>query len=235
MFKIDDREVKKLEAQLKAFKREALPFATKATINSAAFETRKVWQRNIAVKMVERNRFTKASVRVVQSKTLNIHTQSARVGSIAPYMDDQEFGKVKMKRGEEGVSIATGYAAGQENAQPRTRLPRKANKLASIRLRKQSRKGHGRRQKNLIAVREAASSGHKFVFLDLGRRKGIFRVTGGKRRPSVKMVYDLTSTSVVIPKNPTLAPSVAHVQVQLPKLYAKALRFQLKRHGLFNT
>jgi len=222
-----------MESELKAFAHRALPFATKNTLNTAAFRARTLIQRDIDVKLISRNRFTKQSIRVEQTRTLNIPRQAASVGSIAPYMEDQEFGAVKVSKGKQGVPIATSYAAGQGmSVQPRTRLPRKANKLATIQLRKRRRQGNSRKQRNLVAIKEAATSGRKYVFLDLGRRQGIFKVTGGKRMPKIRMVWDLTRRSVVIPKNPIIKPAFDTVVQRIPAIYRDSIIFQLKRQGL---
>ena len=84
-----------------------------------------------------------------------------------------------------------------------------------------------------MAIKQAAQSGSKYVFLDLGRSKGIFKVTGGKRRPKIKMVYSFREQSVVIPKSPWLAPSVKKTEEKIPAIYKKSLEFQLQRLGLF--
>lgn len=229
MFKIDDSEIKGLESKLDELNKRALPFATRHTLNTVAFNTMRTAKTNVRVKMTTRNKWTEQSIRVERSKSLQISQQAASVGSVADYMEDQEFGTTRTKRGRHGVPIVTGYAAGQEGQQPRTRLPRKANKLLNVRLRKGRTSGSTRRQRNKVAVLEAAASGNKFVFLDLGRRKGLFRVVGGKRRPRVKMIYSLSDASVTIPRNPWLSPSVQHEAVKLPAVYAQALRFQLDR------
>lgn len=234
MFRIQDRDVKRLENDLKAFQHKALPFATRNTLNQAAFTAMREARQNVGDDMVERNRYTRQSIRVEQARTLAISRQAATVGSIADYMADQEFGATQVKTGKEGVAIPTSYSAGQgRDAQPRTRLPRKPNKMANIQLRKRSKKGASRKQQNLIAIKTAAENGHKYVFLDLGRRKGIFRVTGGKRRPKIQMVHDLTKQSVSIPRNPWLFPAVERTKPQVERLYAESLRFQLKRYNLF--
>jgi hypothetical protein len=233
MITIDDRELKEFEADLKTFARRAFPFATKSTVNGLAFKARSIAQEGLKRDLVLRNRFTVQSVQVDQTRTLDVRRQAAAVGSIAPYMEVQEFGGIKTKSGSEGVSISTGYSAGQENAKPRTRLPRKANKLENITLKKRRGKRISRKQQNLLAIKQAAASGSKFIFLDLGRRQGIFKVIGGKRRPKIKMVHDLTSQSVVIPKSPWLLPAVTEAQLSGPEIYKKALAFQLKRQGLF--
>lgn len=236
MFKLDTSELANLESDLKRFAGRAYPFATKQTLNKSAFEARKAIQGEISDKMIERNKFTGRSIQVEQTRTLNVNRQAAVVGSTADYMADQEFGGVKYKGGKEGTPIPTAYGAGQAmNSKPRTRLPRRANTLQNIQLQKRRGKGITRRQRNLIAIKQAAATGFKFVFLDLGRKKGIFRVIGGKRRPKLRMVYDLTEQSVVIPKTPTFAPAVKRTEAKMPGIYRDALLFQLKRHKLFKS
>jgi hypothetical protein len=234
MFSVDASNVKKYERDLKVFAKRAYPFATKTTVNRAAFDAQRNAREGVRDDMVLRNRFTVQSVQVGQTRTLQVSRQRALVGSSAEYMADQEFGAIKAKRGKEGVSIATGYSAGQQGEQPRTRLPRKANKMANIQLQRRRKRGGTKRQQNLIAIKEAAKSGRKYVFLDLGRSKGIFKVIGGARRPKIKMVHDLTRDSVVIPRNPWLAPAVRKTEDKIPKFYEEALVFQLKRRGLFD-
>ncbi|ARB06240.1 hypothetical protein SppYZU01_03 [Shewanella phage SppYZU01] len=234
MFGVDNRDIRELERDLKTFANRAYPYATRQTLNDTAFQAQRIAREDVRNDMVLRNRFTVQSIQVDQARTLAVSRQAATVGSIADYMEDQEFGATKAKKGSEGVAIATSYSAGQgQDAQPRTRLPRKPNKLANIQLQNKRRRGSSRKQRNLIAIKDAAASGNKFVFLDLGRRKGIFRVTGGKRNPKIRMVHDLSNQSVVIPKNPWLKPAFDESLRMLPAFYADALRFQLRRNGLF--
>lgn len=233
MFKIDDDDIKEFEKDLKTFASRAYPFATKNTINRSAFEAQKLTRKDVDIKMVQRNRFTKQSIQVEQSRTLIVNRQAAIAGSIADYMEDQEFGVTKTKTGKEGVAIPTSYAAGQQGQEPRLRLPRKSNKMVNIQLRKRRKGGSSRKQQNMIAIQVAAKTGRKYVFLDLGRSKGIFKVIGGKRRPKIKMVHDMSRDSVVIPRNPWLKPVVDTVQIKMPSFYRDALIFQLKRQGLF--
>lgn len=236
MFKIDTKDIKHLEDDLKRFAFRAFPFATKATLNRSAFEAQKLARGNVSKDMIERNKFTKQSIQVDQAKTLNVRRQSATVGSIADYMETQEFGGTKHAQGKQGVPIATSYSAGQGmSSGARTRLSRKANKLANIQLNKKRSRGKNRRQRNLIAVKEAAASGNKFIYLELQKKKGIFKVIGGKRAPKLRMVHDLTEQSVTIPKNPWLRPAVQRVEMLMPGFYKDALIFQLKRHNLFKS
>lgn len=234
MFAIENRDIKKLERDLETFAGEALPFATRKTLNDAAFQAQRIARADVQDSMTLRNRFTAQSIQVEQTRTLNMRRQASVVGSTAAYMEDQEFGSVKSKNGREGVPIATSYASGEgENAQPRTRLPRKPNRMVNIQLQRRRKRGSSRKQQNLIAIKQAVETGRKFVYLDLSRRKGIFRVTGGRRAPKIKMVHDLTRQAVVIPRNPWLRPAFDETKRMLPALYADALRFQLRRRGLF--
>ena len=234
MFSIKTEDIKQLEKDLKTFARDAMPFATRKTLNDSAFAARSIAQADVKSGMVNRNRFTVQSIRVNMAKGMNISKQSAAIGSIADYMEDQEFGAIKSKKGKHGIAIATSYSAGQgQGAQPRTRLPRKANKMASIQLSSRRKKGSSRKQQNLVAIKQAATSGRKFIFLDLGKSKGIFKVVGGKKKPKIKMVHDMSRQSVVIPKNPWLKPAFDEAMRMTPAFYADALRFQARRRGLF--
>lgn len=235
MFRINDRDIKNLENDLKTFANKAVPFATRKTLNDAAFATQKIARADMQDGLVLRNKFTVQSIQVEQARTLNVRRQASVIGSTADYMETQEFGGVKSKNGSEGVRIATSYSAGQsENSRPRMRLPRKPNKIQNIKLTKGRRRGTGLKQRNLIAIKQASETGRKYVFLDLNKRKGIFKVVGGKRKPKIKMIHDMTKPSVAIPKRPWLAPSYNEAARMLPAFYADALRFQLRRRGLFD-
>lgn len=236
MFTIDSPDIKRLEADLKAFAHKALPFATRNTVNRAAFQARREWQHQIDEKLVQRNKFTRNSIQVDLSRTLNVRQQAATVGSVAPYMENSEFGGIK-----EDPAIQTGYSAGQRGQQPRTRLPRRKNALKNIQLRKRRRKAKTRKQAMVFKVQDAVSSGRRFVFLDLGRTQGIFKVVGGRgetkrgwpKGAKLRMVADLSRKAVVVPPTPTLGPAVVATQKAIPLLYKAALTEQLRRHRLF--
>lgn len=233
MIKIDDKQIKKYERDLKTFADRAYPYASRHTVNTSAFKAREIAQSNVRNDMVTRNKWTERSIQVEKTDTLNVSRQAAIVGSKADYMETQEFGGVEQSSGGKGVAIATSYSAGQEGQRPRTRLPRRPNKMGAIQLQKRRKAGGSRKQQNFIAVREAAASGQKFLYLDLGRRRGIFKVTGGKRKPKIKMVHDLSRASVTIPKRPWLAPAVKDTEKFIPGIYKDALVFQLQRNNLF--
>lgn len=234
MITIKNDRVKQFESDLKHFAKRAYPFATKATLNGAAFEGRKFAQENLRNSMTLRNKFTEKSVLVEMARTLNVSRQQSILGSTAPYLLTQEFGGTKKGKGR-GAPVSTSYASGEGlTARPRRRLARKPNKLGSIRLQHTQAAG-SRKQRNLLAVKAAAGGGSKFVYMDLGKRKGIFRVLGGKKNPRVKMLWDLSRKTHTIPATPWLQPATQAAARRMPVHYEKALAFQLKRLGLFRN
>lgn len=225
MFQINDRDIKKLEKRLKLINERALPFATKETINGMAFGAQKLARQDIQQRMTLRNKFTMSSVLVDQARGPNIPSQFARMGSIADYMDEQEFGGTKSRKSGRSVGIPTSFSAGQRGAKPRTRLPRKAYQMAQIMLRKGGKRGANSKQQNAINI---ASSLGGFTYLDLGRRKGIFKID---KKGNPTMVHDLTRASVRIPALKWMKPAVDTIVSKRGEFYAKALSFQLDRMG----
>jgi len=247
MFDIDDRQIKAAEAKLKTFARKSIPFATRNTLNKAASTTWQKARANVEAGFVLRNKFTIGSIRYESEKReLDIDKQETRVGSIADYMEEQEFGGVKVKRGKHGVPIPTSFAAGQDGQKPRTRLPSRSNKLGRIQLTKTgtiNRRPKNTRQATLFAVYNAVATKKRFIYLRLGRgTQGIFKVTGGRLNKShrrgpipgakLRMVYDLSRGSVNIPANPWLSTAVDDVVPKIPRYYRESLAYQAKRNGL---
>ncbi|MCK5606501.1 hypothetical protein KAR91_31655 [Candidatus Pacearchaeota archaeon] len=233
MFKINIEEVKDFESDLKAFPR-AFAFATRQTLNDSAFQMSRRVKARIRKVFVLRNKFTARSIRVEKTMTLRVNAQESVVGSTASYMEDQEFGGTKTKGGKVGVSIPTTTASGEgRGTQPRRRVARGPNKLSKIRLKQNRIKAMNQKQENLIKIKEAAKSGNKYVFLDLQRHPGIYKVTGGKRRPKINLIHDMSKKSVRIPRTQIFLPTTIATQKQMPLLYRDALIFQLRRRGLF--
>lgn len=232
MFEIDARDVKKYERDLKDFAGKALPYASRAMLTRSAFDARKEAQGNIRERMTTRNAWTVGSIRARKATSLNIKQQEATMGSLAAYMETQEFGGMETGGGKY-QPIATSYSAGQGRGAKRTKLPRKPNRMQAIQLRKRTGADLSRKAANQAAIQQAAGGGNKFVFLDLGRRQGIFKVTGGKRRPKVQMVWDMTRRYVRVPATPTIGPAARTTQQRMPRFYSEALVQQLKRHRVF--
>lgn len=243
MITVDTEELKQLESDLQTFAERAFPFAARATLNVAAFEARERIQAGMRKKMTMRNTFTMKSVQVDKARTLRVKDQEAVVGTIAPYMDEQEFGGVKTKKGKHGVPLPTTAATGEgRGARPRKRLPRASNKFAKIRLNKTSKRGFkSRKQEIFVKVLMAARSGHKVVFLDNKGTKALYRIKGRGRLDKngritgikMDMIYELGHTSVRIPRTNIFLTATRAVEKSMPGIYRDALIFQLKRQGLF--
>lgn len=101
--------------------------------------------------------------------------------------------------------------------------------MANINLGSRSRSGGSRAQQNMVALREAKASGRKFVYLDRGKTKGIYKVMGTKKKPKSRMVQNMSRKVAVVPKHPWLAPSSATVMATAPQLYHARLEQQLRR------
>ena len=236
MIKVDTRELRAFEKDLAVFNKRGLPFATREAINTAAFETRKTSLKIIDQRMIERNTWTRRSVQVDKSRTLDIDKQTSHIGSTQEYMKTQEEGGIETRKGKHGVPIPTSYSSGEgEGARPRKKLPRKANKMANILLAKRRGRYKNQRQKNIAIVKMAADEGIPHVFLRYrGRKKGIFEVKGDEDFiDSVNMLHDLSRPIVRVPATRWLSSSTKINAKRMPFYYKKALQMQLKRAGAF--
>lgn len=228
MFELDAKKLRRLENDLTKFAKRALPFAVRNGLNSTAFEARREWAEQLGKKMVLRNTFTTRSLRVEKATGLDLNTMQARVGSVADYMATQEHGGTESKKGKHGKPIPTSVAAGQGmKTRPRKRAVQRKNWMGAVTLASGIR--GSRQRRNAFAIAQAAK-GSGTAFLDLGRRKGLFRVTGTKKGLKVRMIWDLSRPSVVIKRNPTLQHTLKAIEPRLPELHEKAIIEQLKRH-----
>lgn len=244
MLQIDDKDIKKLENDLKVFAHKAFPFATKNTLNQSAFKAMNIAKQNVRNQMITRNKFTEQSIRVEQTKTLNTAKQAAYVGSIAEYMEDQEFGGTTSKKGKNKTVLPTSFSAGQDGQIPRTKLPTNVNKLKNIALRRKILHGNfkSKRQKFFIHALLAANEGQKNIYIP-GKQNGtggIYRVWGRLKkkgrftRVKMKMLYSFRRNPSRIPKNSWLKPSIEETTKYMPEIYKQSLEYQIKRNGLFN-
>lgn len=219
-------QVRQLENKLRNLNRRGLPFAEIETVNRAAFETQKNARRELGGRMTLRNAWSERSILV---RKANRQTMEAATGSTQPYMETQEIGGREDATGKHGVAIPTSVASGEgRGAKPRQKMVRRPNRVSNITLARNARTSN-RKQRNAIAVKEAIRTGRRYIFLELQRRKGLFRVYGGKRKPRVEMIQDLSRKSVNIPRNPWLMPAAQKQAAALPRYYAAALKRQLAR------
>lgn len=237
MVRVDLRQVRKFERDLAFMVPNALPVATRFTLNGMARKTQTVGRKIVKRNMILRNARTRQSIQFRSTKSLDIDRQVTRAGSTVDYMRVQEEGGVKVSGGKHGTPLTTTYASGEgRGKQVRRRLATKKRRLLNVTLRRRGRKrGRGRKQKNLIAVRRAAKGGRKDIFMNLGRRKGIFRIVGKGERIKVQMLHDLTKKTVRIPRSPWLGPAERFARKLGPEMFRDALEFQVRRHGLFRS
>ena len=231
MIQADLTDWEDLENTLALANRQGIPHATRNALNQAAFHARQESIENIKKEFTLRNKWTERGVIVKKAMGMNIESQESKVGATREYLADQETGATIRGQGKHGVSIPTSYSAGQQGQRPRTRLPRPSNRMQNIVLRRRRHIGD-RKQRNASMVKLAARTGRKYVYLNTGRRKFIAKVIGGKRRPRVKMVQDLSRRTVSIAATPWLAPAVDDAVQKMPRFYADSLVFQLRRIGL---
>jgi hypothetical protein len=255
MLRVDLSDVRKFEKDLGRFVPSAFAFATRSTVNGMAFKAQSVGRKQIGRKMIERSKFTRQTVQVDQTRTLDVDRQAAVVGAVkrmgknvnAGFLEKQEFGGVKTKTHRYGTPIATSFSSGEgEGSQPRRRLPISKHTIRKIILHKARARKKGqpktKKQKMLFKVQDAVESGNRVIFAQNGRKKGIFRVVGGRKGTKrgwpkgarLKMLHNLSRDSVRIPRNPWLSPAVEVAKRHGPEIYLKALKFQVERHGLFS-
>lgn len=227
----DSRGFEQFERALGGMASRAIPHAVRNGLNKAAFEARKSWQAQIKEDFVLRNKYTVGSIRYTKARGVRLSQMEASVGSVADYMALQEKGGTIGKEGKHGVSIPTPSAAGQGmKTQPRTKPVQKKNYLSAIRLRR--RVSGARQRKNAVAIIMALKTGSRVAFLDLGRRKGFFRILGGgdqKGRLRVRMIWDVSKPAVSIPATPTLKRTLEDFTPRMAGFYVDALQDQIER------
>lgn len=217
----------KLFRDLEKFRSKAIPFAMRRTLNDTAFAARALWVDEIQKTLVTRNTFTTRSLRVERATGRTVAGMRAVVGSAAPYM-----GKREVLSREERGPVPTTVASGEgRSGKPRRRLVRRPNRIAAIQLPDKLRQG-SRRQRAAVTISMAARKGHRFVFLELERRKGFFRVSGGKRRPRIDMLWDTSRKSHTVKPHPTLGPALKRVARLVPGIQRKALLEELRRNRI---
>lgn len=235
---VDMSDVVRFERQLRSFGRTGIPHANRNALNTGAFTTQKVARAELDRRFVIKNSWTGRSILVDKARGMNVDRQEARVGSVQKYMETQEFGGTETSDGKRGVAIPTSYAAGQGVGGKQTKMVRKDFRLANIQMRKTRKRGKNRKQQNIIAIAESIKAKRKFVYLNLGRRKGIFRVVAGRSRNAgrrrsgakIRMVHDLTKKTIAISPHPWLRPSVEKVRPAMQLIYFKALQKQSAKH-----
>jgi hypothetical protein len=226
MITVELKGDKRMLADLAKMRSKAIPYAIKNALNTAAFETRTIWQREIKSVFTNRNTYTANSVRVEQASTTNL---VAKVGSIADYMDTQEEGgSVKGKTGHI-KAIPMAKARGGAN----TSLVRSRFYLGAIQVAHPALRG-GRRQQNAVAIAIARKQGKKVALLTRpSGGKGLFLLGAGtKRKLNTRLLWDVSRGSVRVKPSHTLERAVAMVKPKLEHMMAASLTQQMQRFSI---
>jgi hypothetical protein len=234
---VDTREFQRLTKDLLTLKRSAMPFAIRDALTSAAFAARAHWQSEIGSAFTLRNKFTVRSVRVDKAKGTQLTGMHAVVGSVAPYMGDQEAGARIKGKGKHKPIPAPGAAGHRAGAGARTRAVRAKYKLSAINVAAPTGGGYGKRRRNAIAIAVAIRRGQKFALLhrSKGSGRGLFEVRPGGRTARTKLIWDVSRGSVRVPPQPTLKRALTKTESQAERIAIKAIERQLTRHRLFRS
>lgn len=224
---VDLREFAKAIRTLEVLSERAVPYAAREGLNAIAFGLQREWQGQIRRAFVLRNNFTVRSVRVEKAAGLDLAAMRAVVGSVAPYMAEQEFGATHTKKGKHGVPVPTSSAAGQAPGASRTRPVQRRNYHSAIRLR--ARISGTRERKNAAAIAQAVRSGNRTAFIETATgRKGIVRITG-TRTLKVRMIWDLSRDAVRTKPEPTLGRAMKIMDGRSMSLMTAAVESQIER------
>ena len=225
------KDLDKFHKELKSFGKREFAVINGMALNRTAVEVRKEYVNMAKRRFVMRNRWTERSIRF--EKVKGFTNQFSEVGSIMDYMEDQEFGATKTKTGKRGVAIPTSSASNEpRGARPRRRTVIPSRKRTRIKLHRTRIKAKNRKQHVVATVKAAIEKrGNAFVYLPrLGKLgAGVYLVYGSKKNPKINLIYDLSRSSVKVPKRPTLKPAVANIQPRMPAFYRKAFEIRIKK------
>ena len=80
----------------------------------------------------------------------------------------------------------------------------------------------------------ARRKGIKFALLERPRGgKGLFVLAGGKRRPTTRLLYDVSKSAVRVPPTPTLARTLRRVNARTAAILHRAVLDELRRAKVF--
>jgi len=216
--------LREMQKDLRICATDAIPYASRDALNSTAFEARKTWQGEMAKTFTLRNQFTQRSVRVekVSHATKDINRMQAVIGSVAPYLDEQEEGATML--GDGGHSYPTPV-----RTNPKRPVTRR-NWQPNIKLWGGRPKFGSPKQRNAINISRAMRAGGQMV-IPLQTRYGtvLARTMPTGETVKLKILWNLTRTSVRVSPHKTLEPTMQEVERLMPRAMIKAIVFQMRR------
>lgn len=231
--KIEFRGLDELQRELEQLAKRSIPYAARETLNGLAFAGRKIWQDEMASSLTLRNAFTQRRVLVDRATGSRMSDMQAVLGHTEDYMRRLEYGiGERARRG--GLAIPSEAAAGQAKGSLPAGRKRAVKRSLVIRvlgkIKRQSR-SMPRKARNARAVRDAIKNGTRLAYLELDRRRGIYKIMGGKKRPQIRKLYDLSRRAVPLPRIPTLQRTLDAALLQAPTIALAAVQRQLDRLG----
>lgn len=208
---------------------KALNYAQRDALNAIAYTCRTEYAQRAKGAFTMRNSFTERSIRFDKAERKGPNSMVSRAGSTVPWMARREDDAVETS-GKSAVAIPVAGAAGQTGTQ-RTRAVRRPNYMGAITLNRAKARNPtgGKRQANAVAMRLAAK-GSKVAYLETAKGAGLFRVTmRGRKKFSVRLLYDLSHKSVRTPGKHLLEQSAQLAAKAGPKLFETQLKKQLAR------
>jgi hypothetical protein len=228
---IEIRGLDAMQRELEQLAKRGIPYAARETLNGLAFAGRKIWQEEMASSLTLRNQFTARRALVERATGSRMTEMQATLGHTEDYMRRLEAGiGERARRG--GLAIPTEAAAGQAKGSlpaGRKRAVRPSLIIRALGKVKRQSRSMPRKARNARAVREAIRNGSRLAYLELDRRRGIYKIMGGRKRPQIRKLYDLSRRAVPLPRIPTLQRSLDQALLQGPTLALAAIQKQLDR------
>jgi hypothetical protein len=229
---VDTSDFRRYERDLKRFG-EAHAHGQRNALNGCAFEAQKAWRTEVKRTFTLRTQFTERSIQVDKAKGLDLRTMQASVGSVAPYMEDQEEGAVVHGRGKhKAIPAAVAGGAAGPGIRPRPVLGR--YRLPSIKVANPKVGRFGRKKRNAIAMSLAVKTGNKFALLSKAKGGGraLFEVRKvSKRKFKTRLIWNVDRASVHLKPEPTMHRAIARSMSAFERITQNALREQLRRAG----
>ena len=191
-------------------RKSAIPQAARATINTLAFNTRRLAQKNITRLFIERNQYTRRGVTVRRAVQRNIGDMQAGVGHASTYMAQQEVGAQARARGQyKWVALPGGRVGSSWRRMPRRKYYRGSVGIVGGTT---TRHYRSRRARSVAEMMVAKRTG-KLIMRGRGSTRTLLRVAAIRRaaaggvRARLQPVYQLNPPGYRVKARPWLTPA----------------------------
>ncbi len=224
MLKIDSKQMVQLGRELNKLRSRSVPFAVRQTLNDQAFGARTRWTTSLKKQWAVRTAYLPQRNQVVKAEGFDVARMAAVLGSRVDYMKHlEETGVTKGKSGRFGVAIPAAPKAKRNEKRAKGWAPNRLNaiKLPGVRF-----KG-GRQTRNAGTIAYLARKGGGVGFLNLGKNKGLYRISGSEGSPKIRKVWDLSKSAIRVKPKPALEPAAHAVRGMTQAMFEAQLRRQL--------